>query len=116
VLIALGIRAAKQWRIKATSPPLIGLTATPWRSKDKESEALRRLFHRNLLRPSKLGASPVRSLQDRKILAEVKSRKLSIRGTKPMTARQQKKSRNIMNCQVNISKCSGVSNIATEKL
>lgn len=89
VLVALGIRAQKQWRMLASAPPLIGLSATPWRRDDRESRALLKFFKRRLLKPERLGEHPIRALQDSSILSEVNPKKLQVVGTRPMTPRQR---------------------------
>jgi superfamily II DNA or RNA helicase len=82
VLVALRVRAAHQWRPLAGSAPVVGLTATPWRTLEQEDAPLRSFFQQQLLTPRALGESPIRELQRRRILAKVKARKLVI-----MTAR-----------------------------
>ncbi|MFC1579161.1 DEAD/DEAH box helicase [Pseudomonadota bacterium] len=90
VLVALGVRAQRQWRMRADAPPLIGLSATPWRKDDRESRALLRFFGKRLLKPDLLGKHPIRTLQRRKILSDVKSRELKVKGSQPMTPQQWK--------------------------
>lgn len=91
VLVELGIRAPKEWRMLSSAPPFIGLSATPYRRDDSESRALLKFFDKRLLRPGSLGEHPIKTLQNREILSNVSARKLQIIGTPPMTARQRKK-------------------------
>ena len=91
VLVELGIRAHKEWRMLSSAPPFIGLSATPWRRDHSESRALLKFFDKGLLRPESLGEHPIRTLQSREILSNVSARKLQILGTPPMTVNQRKK-------------------------
>jgi superfamily II DNA or RNA helicase len=91
VLVALRIRAKEKWRMLASAPPFIGLSATPWRKNDSESRSLLRFFGKRLLRPESLGELPIATLQERSILSRVTPRKLKVSGTPAMTARQWKK-------------------------
>lgn len=91
VLIALGIRAKKQWRLLSGAPPLIGLSATPWRTDDGESRALMRFFGRHLLKPELLGEHPIKALQSATILSQVKLNQLKVVGTPAMTPQQRAK-------------------------
>ncbi len=62
-------------RAPATPVPLIGLSATPYRSADREeNRRLARRFYNQLLVPSLLGDEPVKTLRERKILARVDHR------------------------------------------
>lgn len=64
-------------REPATPIPLIGLSATPYRSADREENTrLARRFYSQLLVPSLLGDEPIRTLRDRGILARVDHRVL----------------------------------------
>ena len=90
VLVALGLREQKEWRLLSSSPPLIGLSATPWRKDDAESRALTKFFGKRLLKPDLLGRHPIQALQKRRILSEVTSRQLRIKGTRPMTPAEWK--------------------------
>jgi DNA repair protein RadD len=89
VLVALSLRATHHWRPLHDSPPVIGLTATPWRTIEREDAPLRAYFRKTLLTPQALGRSPIGELQRRRILAKVRSQRLLVRGTTPMTASQQ---------------------------
>jgi DNA repair protein RadD len=54
-----------------TSPlPLLGLTATPYRSDDGETRRLVKRFHGNLLAPENLGPDPIGSLRSRGVLSQ----------------------------------------------
>jgi DNA repair protein RadD len=54
-----------------TSPlPLLGLTATPYRSDDAETRRLVKRFHGNLLAPKNLGADAITSLRSRGVLSQ----------------------------------------------
>lgn len=64
-------------RVPATPIPLIGLSATPYRSADREENTrLARRFYSQLLVPSLLGDEPIKTLRERKILARVDHRVL----------------------------------------
>ncbi|MBE3108900.1 MAG: DEAD/DEAH box helicase family protein [Acidobacteria bacterium] len=69
VLVALGIRAKRQWQPASNSAPVVGLTATPWRTQRKELGRLLRFFGQRLLRPSSLGSRPVKALVGKRVLA-----------------------------------------------
>ncbi|EFO81537.1 hypothetical protein OSCT_0553 [Oscillochloris trichoides DG-6] len=59
-------------RSPATPIPLIGLSATPYRSTDREENfRLARRFYNQLLIPSLLREEPIRLLRERKILSQV---------------------------------------------
>lgn len=88
VLVALRLRAKHEWRTLQGAPPVIGLSATPWRSSDEESATLRRYFQERLIRPDALGEKPIRSLQRRGILANVAAERLRVEGTRMMTDAQ----------------------------
>lgn len=64
-------------RAPATPIPLIGLSATPYRSIDREENIrLARRFYSQLLVPELLGDEPIKTLRERKILARVDHRVL----------------------------------------
>lgn len=64
-------------RAPATPVPLIGLSATPYRSADREENTrLARHFYSQLLVPSLLGDEPIKTLRQRGILARVDHRVL----------------------------------------
>lgn len=64
-------------RAPATPIPLIGLSATPYRSADREENTrLARRFYSQLLVPSLLGDEPIKTLRERGILARVDHRVL----------------------------------------
>jgi DNA repair protein RadD len=88
VLVALRLRAKHEWRTLQGAPPVIGLSATPWRSNDEESATLRRYFQERLIRPDALGEKPIRALQRRGILARVAAERLHVEGTRAMTDAQ----------------------------
>lgn len=89
VLDELGLRAKqREWGTRAEAPPVFGLSATPWRSRDDESKTLRRYFKKNLVRPDSLGTRPIKALQKRKILAGVEHERLRVRDTEQMTTAQ----------------------------
>jgi len=91
VLLALGHRSRKAWRPRRGAPPLIGLTATPWRASDELFGRLRRFFQKRLLRPETLGKRPVKRLQKRGVLARAVVETLSIRDTPPMSAAERQR-------------------------
>jgi len=92
VLNELGLRAKqRQWRTLSDAPPVFGLSATPWRSRDDESRTLRRYFKKNLVRPESLGSKPIKALQKRGILARVEHERLLVRDTEPMTNAQRRR-------------------------
>ena len=69
VLTELGIRPGRR-----SETPLIGLTATPYRSSPGETDRLLARFHRKVLRPSRLGDDPLEELRNRGVLSRVKVR------------------------------------------
>lgn len=78
VLVALGQRAKNHWQTLASAPPVVGLTATPWRSNDDESRRLRGYFQETLLTPRTLGARPIAALQERRILSRVTAESMKL--------------------------------------
>jgi superfamily II DNA or RNA helicase len=88
VLVHLGIRSKNAWSVAKSSPSLIGLTATPWRTNDKELRQLLRFFGQQLVRPAMLGRSPIRALQRKRILAQVKEARLTVAGGLALTPYQ----------------------------
>ncbi len=66
VLRALGIEVT---RGAASSVPLLGLTATPYRGMEEETRHLAQRFHGRLLRASCLGEEPVAELRARGVLS-----------------------------------------------
>lgn len=71
VLVALGLRDRRKWTPCPSGAPVVGLTATPWRTQPDELGQLVRYFNRRLLRPKLLGSRPVAALQRRRVLARV---------------------------------------------
>lgn len=78
VLVALRQRAKQHWQTLANAPPVVGLSATPWRSNVDEDLRLQRYFKKQLLTPKSLGAQPIAALQERKILSRVKAESLAL--------------------------------------
>lgn len=68
------IRAAHQ----EASSIIVGLSATPGRSLDDESEMLCELFGGNLVSPSSLGPDPVDALRTRGVLSQIELRKIPL--------------------------------------
>jgi len=89
VLIALGARLRDQWRPPKNSAPVIGLTATPWRTIERDNATLRKFFQGNLLTPQSLNRAPIVELQKRRILARVEAKKLHSPHSPHMSASQQ---------------------------
>ena len=90
-LLALELRLKSSWQQPNNAAPVIGLTATPWRSDDAQGEPLRSYFQTSLLRPEALGKTPICELQKRRILSEVKHENLKIKGTPAMSETQKRK-------------------------
>lgn len=90
VLTALSLRQHRSWKLPALAPPVIGLTATPFRTGDRQSAVLRSYFQRRLLAPASLGSNPVRALQKQRFLARVEASRLRVVGTPPLTPRELK--------------------------
>lgn len=61
--------------------PMIGLTATPYRSLDEETRRLATRFHGRLLVPARLGADPIGALRKRGVLARPVHQIISYAGT-----------------------------------
>lgn len=92
VLIALGLRISqREWRAPKDAPPIFGLSATPWRSRDQENRPLHRYFQRSLVTPASLGDKPIARLQKKKILARVDWERLRVRETEPMSSAQRRR-------------------------
>jgi superfamily II DNA or RNA helicase len=89
VLMALGLRQKHRWESFQDAPPVVGLSATPWRSDDEGSRMLRSYFQQRLLRPGALGRRPVAELRRRGILSRVDAQRLVIRDA-PEMSRSQK--------------------------
>lgn len=89
VLVALGVRATHHWRPLINAPPVLGLTATPWRRQEAQNESLLAFFQRNLVTPAQLGARPIETLQERKVLARVRWERLRIDDETPMSTREK---------------------------
>jgi superfamily II DNA or RNA helicase len=66
VLDFLGIELA---RGASSTVPMIGLTATPYRTLDDETRRLVTRFHGRLLAPSNLGEDPIAALRERGVLS-----------------------------------------------
>jgi superfamily II DNA or RNA helicase len=60
VLIALGLRKHHRWEPLQSSPLMIGLTATPWRTQERQTAELNRYFQSRLLKPGVLGEKPIK--------------------------------------------------------
>lgn len=60
----------------SAGPSLIGLSATPGRTDSAETEDLVELFHGQLLTSARLGKNPVRALQRRGVLSQLRFRTL----------------------------------------
>lgn len=88
VLVALGLRKRHHWEPLQSSPPVIGLTATPWRTGERQTAELARYFQRRLLKPEVLGPRPIRELQKKKFLAQVEPEPLLSSDIPPMTSAQ----------------------------
>jgi superfamily II DNA or RNA helicase len=91
VLVALGLREARRWKPCATGAPVVGLTATPWRTQQEELGELLRYFSRRLLRPRSLGPRPVNALQRKRVLARVDCDHVRPRGQTVMNAGQRRR-------------------------
>lgn len=92
VLIALGLRVSKrEWRTPKDAPPIFGLSATPWRSRDHENRPLHRYFQRSLVTPASLGKKPIARLQKNGILSRVDWQRLRVSDTEPMSAAQRRR-------------------------
>ncbi|HRI65253.1 MAG TPA: DEAD/DEAH box helicase, partial [Polyangium sp.] len=91
VLVALRLRAKHQWRALQNAPPVVGLSATPWRPNEGESAQLKGYFQNRLIRPALLRDRPIAELQRREILAQVVAESLDIDSTHPMNEKQQKR-------------------------
>ncbi len=90
VLMALELRLKRLWQLPQNAAPVIGLTATPWRTEDTQDESLRSYFQTSLLRPDALGKQPIGQLQKRGILSSVSHEPLAIDDTPEMTAKQRR--------------------------
>jgi superfamily II DNA or RNA helicase len=91
VLNELGLCKQHRWEPLQTAPPVLGLTATPWRTGDGESEALNRYFSGELLTPESLGTRPISTLQRRGILSRAVKEKIFGGRAPEMTPSQQKR-------------------------
>lgn len=89
VLAALDLRDERFWRPLNNSPPVIGLTATPWRSNDQETRSLRRYFQSTLVGPEILGPKPVKRLQSLGVLGRVVGQPLPAGRAPRLTTKQK---------------------------
>lgn len=76
----LGFLGIDLSRGASSSVPLLGLTATPYRSVDDETRRLAARFHERLVQPSNLGADPIGTLRDRGVLSRPVHRVMSHAG------------------------------------
>ena len=90
VLTALGLRAKHRWTVLHDSPPVLGLSATPWRSSNEEERSLQKYFQQRLLTPKVLGSRPIATLQKRGVLSRVRWERLRVTEITPMTRAQQR--------------------------
>ncbi len=90
VLTELGLKNRHRWKRPADSVPIIGLTATPWRTNAEELDRLRTYFSRALIKPPSLGDKPVSVMQKQGFLSRVENSTFMVDGTPPMTAAQKK--------------------------
>jgi DNA repair protein RadD len=90
VLVALDLRLKNRWQHPRNAAPVIGLTATPWRTEESSDVSLRSYFQTSLLRPDALGKKPIHELQERKILSKVKHQTLNIKDTPAMSEKQRR--------------------------
>lgn len=74
VLRFLNIDVSKDGRSEV---PLLGLTATPYRKDDQETEGMSRMFHGRLLSAASLGQYPIKELRSRGVLSSVEHEFLS---------------------------------------
>lgn len=88
VLVALGLRKHHHWAPLQTSPLVVGLTATPWRTQKRQTDELARYFQTRLLKPKVLGRKPIKVLQKRGFLSTVKYEPLLSRDLPSMTKSQ----------------------------
>jgi superfamily II DNA or RNA helicase len=91
VLTELGLRAKHRWRVLQNSPPVVGMSATPWRTSEKDDSSLRSYFQRSLLTPRALGRNPIRKLQRRGVLSDVRWERLRVKSVAPMTLAQRRR-------------------------
>lgn len=56
-------------RIRSSRVPLLGLTATPFRTVEDETRQLAKRFHGHLLRPKSLKSDPIDTLRQRRMLS-----------------------------------------------
>jgi len=89
VLGALDLKDERLWRPLNGSPPVIGLTATPWRSNEYEAGSLQRYFQGSLVGPGILGPTPVKRLQSLGVLGRVVGEPLRA-GRAPKLTKKQK--------------------------
>lgn len=88
VLVALGLRKKNHWEPLQNSPPVIGLTATPWRTQEDETGSLMKYFSSNLLRPEVLGPKPIGKLQREAFLSRIEPAALLTTDIPEMTPAQ----------------------------
>lgn len=91
LLEALECVKVHQWTPLKSSPPTIGLTATPWRRKEKDDEELRKFFQSDLVTPRILTVNPIHKLQERRILSVVSWKPINHDSPPPMTADQRRR-------------------------
>jgi superfamily II DNA or RNA helicase len=91
VLTDLGLRAKHRWRVLQNSPPVVGMSATPWRTSEKDDSSLRSYFQRSLLTPKALGRNPIWKLQQRGVLSRVRWERLHVKGVAAMTPAQRRR-------------------------
>lgn len=67
--------------VRTAKLPLVGLTATPYRSDDEETRRLVKRFHGNRLAPSGLGEDPVATLRARGVLSRPVHKIVNVEGS-----------------------------------
>ena len=70
-------------KLRLRSIPLIGLTATPGRKAEEQSESLAKLFENRWLVSRLLGKRPVDSLRERGVLSSVVFKRIDFEGAAP---------------------------------
>lgn len=91
VFLVLGLRQKQRWQVPANAPPVIGLSATPWRSDDAQSESLREYFQRALVTSKQLGVRPIARLQECEILSKVRWQPLLSGPAPALTTSEQRR-------------------------
>ncbi len=89
VLVSLGIKRRNRWQRTDEHPPFVGITATPWRTIEKEAAQLGAFFDNYLIAPG-LRGKPVATLTEHQLLSAAIHEKLDTQVPAPKLTAKEK--------------------------